>query len=144
MIEPGKNGRRSGSVAKGRCEAGCFAKNGRPLVRWILNHETGVREARGRRAQNPETAAANAVAEHLRKRFGEPVQMDLVRRGWGCDGGQRCRAVHALREPDRRLVPPAPMPMGTGTASDVGWINLTTLLLRRFASFGSGCPFALR
>ncbi|MCY3704472.1 MAG: VOC family protein [Gammaproteobacteria bacterium] len=36
MIEPGKNGRRSGSVAKGRCEAGCSAKNGRPLVRWIL------------------------------------------------------------------------------------------------------------
>ena len=32
MIEPGKNGHRSGSVAKGRCEAGCFAKNGRPLV----------------------------------------------------------------------------------------------------------------
>ncbi len=36
MIEPGKNGRRSGSVAKGRCETGCSAKNGRPLVRWIL------------------------------------------------------------------------------------------------------------
>ena len=36
MIEPGKKGRRSGSVAKGRCETGCFAKNGRPLVRWIL------------------------------------------------------------------------------------------------------------
>ena len=109
-----------------------------------LNYETGVREARGRRAQNPETAAANAVAEHLRARFGEPVQMDLAKRGGRWDRGWRCRAVHALREPDRRLVPPAPMPMSTGTASDVGWINLTTLLLRRFASFGRGCPFALR
>ncbi|MYI64994.1 MAG: IS110 family transposase, partial [Gemmatimonadetes bacterium] len=39
MIGPGKNGRRSGSVAKGRCEAGCFAKNGRPLVRWILDRQ---------------------------------------------------------------------------------------------------------
>ena len=37
MIEPGRNGHRSGSVAKGRCEAGCFAKNGRPLARWILH-----------------------------------------------------------------------------------------------------------
>ena len=37
MIEPGKNGRRS--VAKGRCEAGCFAKNERPLVRWILGSQ---------------------------------------------------------------------------------------------------------
>ena len=40
MIEPGKNGRRSGSVAKGRCEAGCFAKNERPLVRWILSYRS--------------------------------------------------------------------------------------------------------
>ena len=72
-------------------------------VGW-LNSETGVREARGRRVQNPETAA-DTVAEHLRERFGEPVQTDLVRRGWRCDGGQRCRAVHALRKPERRLMP---------------------------------------
>ena len=24
------------------------------------------------------------------------------------------------------MIPPAPMPMGTGTASALGWINLTT------------------
>ena len=29
-----------------------------------------------------------------------------------------------------------PAPMDTGTTSALGWINLTTLLLRRFASFG--------
>ena len=46
MIEPGKNGRRSGSVAKGRCEPGCVAKNGRPLVRWILNCKSGLRRGR--------------------------------------------------------------------------------------------------
>ena len=45
MIEPGKNGRRSGSVAKGRCEAGCFAKNERPLVRWILSPEEWLKPA---------------------------------------------------------------------------------------------------
>ena len=73
-------------------------------VGW-LNHETGVREARGRRVQNPETAAANAVAEHLPERFEEPVQTDPLRRGWRCDGGQRCRVVHALWKPDWRLIP---------------------------------------
>ena len=41
MIEPGKNGRRSGSVAKGRCEAARFAKNRRPLARWILTAASG-------------------------------------------------------------------------------------------------------
>ena len=46
-----------------------------------LNHETGVREARGGRVQNPETAAADAVAEHLRERSREPVQTDLAKRG---------------------------------------------------------------
>ena len=131
MIEPGRNGRRSGSVAKGRCETGCSAKNGRPLVRWILNHETDVREARVLRAQNPETAAANAVAE----RFREPVQTDLVRRGWRCDGGQRCRTVHVPRRPERRLIPVTPPSMDTGIGSTVRWINLTTRFLR-FASFG--------
>ena len=35
---------------------------------------------------------------------------------------------------------PASVPVdGHGHSSAVGWINLTTLLLRRFASFGSRC-----
>ena len=140
MIEPGKNGRRSGSVAKGRCEAGCFAKSGRPLVRWILTNETGGREARGGRVRDPADAAADAVAAHLRERAGEPVQTDLAKRGWRWDGGRRCRAVHALRTPERPTTPPAPMPMDTGTASALGWINLPTLFLRRFTSFDSCCP----
>ena len=135
MIEPGKNGRRSGSVAKGRCEAGCFAKSGRPLARWILNNETGVREARWGRLRDPDTAADDAVAAHLCARFVEPVQTDLANRGWRWDGGGRCRAVHALRKPERPTIPPAPMPMDTGTAFALWWINLPTLLLRRFASF---------
>ena len=150
MIGPGKNGRRSGSVAKGRCEAGCFAKNGRPLVRWILNHETSVREARGRRVQNPETAAANAVAEHLRERFEEPAQTDLVKPSWRWARGKRRRAIHVAPRPERRLIPPSPQLMDAGISSAVGWINLTTLLLRRFASFGRAAlqvvvlPFRLR
>ena len=63
MIEPGKNGRRSGSVAKGRCEAGCFAKNGRPLVRWILVRFT-VRSA------SPEDAPGASRAYRLKRRAG--------------------------------------------------------------------------
>ncbi len=101
MIGPGKNGRRSGSVAKGRCEAGCFAKNGRPLVRWILDNETGVREARGGRVRHRATAAGDAVAERLREPSGKPVQTDLAKRGWRRDGGQRCRIVLAPGTPER-------------------------------------------
>ena len=65
MIEPGKNGRRSGSVAKGRCEAGCVAKNGRPLARWILRHirvaEASLEDAR----EKPQSGAHRAVAGKL-------------------------------------------------------------------------------
>ena len=75
MIEPGKNGRRSGNVAKGRCETGRSAKNGRPLVRWILSGPSGVCQARRRRVRGPGVAAAaNAVAEHPCKRSCERVQ----------------------------------------------------------------------
>ena len=44
---------------------------------------------------------------------------------------QRCRAAHVLQEPERQLMPRAPASMDTGITSAVGWINLTTLLLRR-------------
>jgi len=64
MIEPGKNRRRSGSVAKGRCETGCSAKNGRPLARWILPVLSDVRQPPGRGVRYPLSVAANAVAEH--------------------------------------------------------------------------------
>jgi len=111
-------------------------------VRW-LNDETGVRAARGGRLRDPATAAADAVAANLRDRSGEPVQTDLARGGWRWDGGQRCRAVHALWKLGRPTSPPEPMPMDTGTGAAVGWINLTTLLLRRFASFDSCCPSRL-
>ncbi len=135
MIEPGKNGRRSGSVAKGRCEAGCFVKNGRPLVRWILTDLRRAKHPRGRRAPDPAPAAADAVAEHLRKRSGGPVQTDLAKVGRRSDGGQRCRAVHVSPMPERRLIPLAPASMDTGIGSSVGGINLTTRFLR-FVSFG--------
>ena len=101
MIEPGRNGRRSGSVAKGRCETGCSAKNGRPLVRWILTDLRRAKHPRGRRARDPATAAAEAVAGHLRERSGEPLQTHLARRVWRSDEGRRCRAVHALRKPEQ-------------------------------------------
>ena len=126
MIEPGKNGHRSGSVAKGRCEAGRFAKNGRPLVRWILPDISRVRPALWRGVPDPATAAVEAVAGYLRERAGEPVQTHLARRGWRSDEGRRCRTVHALRKPERRTIAPAPMSLGMGTGSALGWINLTT------------------
>jgi len=68
----------------------------------------------------------DAVAGHLRERSGEPVQTDLTKRGWRSDEGQRCRAVHTLRKPERRTISPAPMSLGMGTGSALGWINLTT------------------
>ena len=104
-------------------------------VSW-LNNETGVQHARAGCARDLANAAAEAVAAHPREPFGEPVQTDLVKRGWWPDRGQRCRAVHAPPKPEQRLMPRAPASMDTGTGSAVGWINLTTLLLRRFASFG--------
>ena len=55
-------------------------------------------------------------------------------------GLARCRAIHVPPKPERRTVPPAPMSVDTGTSSAVGWINLTTPLLRRFASSESCCP----
>jgi len=104
-------------------------------VGW-LNDETGVREARGSRVRDPADAAADPVAAHLRERSGEPVHTDLAKRGWRCERGQRCRAAHALRKPERPTIPPAPRPMDTRTASALGSISLPTLLLRRLASFG--------
>ena len=59
MIDPGKNGRRS--VAKGRCEAGCFAKNERPLVRWILTPLACVKPALGRLRNASLRAARNGA-----------------------------------------------------------------------------------
>jgi len=67
-----------------------------------------------------------AVAGHLRERSREPVQTHLARRGWRSDEGQRLRAVHALRKPERRTISPAPMSLGMGTGSALGWFNLTT------------------
>ncbi len=115
MIEPGKNGRRSGSVAKGRCEAGCFAKNGRPLVRWILNDLSRAKHPLGAAPGDPAAGTDDAVAEHLRERSGEPVQTALA---------QARLAIR--RRPVRRTIPQAPISMDTGTGSAVGWINLTT------------------
>ena len=85
-----------------------------------LNHETGVlaRPWGPRLRPSAATATADAVAAHLRDALaGEPVQTDLAKRGWRWDGDRRCRAVHGLRKPERRMVPPVPMPRGTGTAS---------------------------
>ena len=115
MIEPGKNGRRSGTVAKGRCEAGCVAKNGRPLARWILPGLSRARDPRGDRVRDPATADADAVAEHLRERSGEPGQTALA---------QARLAVE--RRPVRPTIPQAPMSLDAGTGSASGWINLPT------------------
>ena len=114
-----------------------------PGVCWLTGFSR-VQHRRRQRARNPETAAADAVAEHLRERFGEPFQTDLAKRGWRWDGGQRCRAVHVSPKPEPRLIPRASAPMDTDISSAVGWINLTTLLLRRFASLESCCSSPFR
>ena len=62
MIEPGKNGRRSGSVAKGRCEAGCSAKNGRPLVRWILERLTVLQASPADASETPLRASPGTTS----------------------------------------------------------------------------------
>ena len=84
-----------------------------------------VRQACRRHVRDPSSAAANTVAHH-RKRSGEPVQTGLPKRGPRWEGGQRCRAIYVPTKPERRLIPPAPLSMGTGTGSAVGWVNLTT------------------
>ena len=96
-----------------------------PGVCWLPGLSR-ARQARGRRVRNPATVAADAVAKHLRERFGEPVQTDLAKRGWRWVEGQRRRAVRALRKPKWRMIPPSPMSMDAGTASALGSINLTT------------------
>ena len=73
MIEPDKNGHRSGSVARGVARQVASGKTGVRLT-WILSAQTGVRQARRRRVRDPLAPTANAVAEHARARFGEPVQ----------------------------------------------------------------------
>ena len=62
MIEPGKKGHRSGSVAKGRCEAGRFAKNGRPLVRWILTATNGLHPAPADTSETPLRASPGTAS----------------------------------------------------------------------------------
>ena len=103
-----------------------------PWVCW-LTHLSGVRQARRRRVRDASSAAANTVAA-----------TGLPKRGQRWDGGQRCRAVHVSPEPERRLIPRAPASMDTDISSAVGWINLTTLLLRRFRLVGVVLPFTLR
>ena len=91
-----------------------------------LNDVSRVRPALGRGVRDTATAAVAAVSGHLRERSGKPVQTHPARRVWRSDEGQRCRAVHALRKPTRRTISPAPLSLGMGTGSALGWINLTT------------------
>ena len=107
-------------------------------VGW-LNDETGVQHALGGRVRDPPAAVADAMGEHLRQRFGEPVQKDLAKGGWRRHRDRQCRPVHVSPNAEPRLIPRAPVSMDTGIGSGVGWINLPTLFLRRFASFDSCC-----
>ncbi len=97
MIEPGKNGRRSGSVAKGRCEAGCVAKNGRPLVRWILSGEAlagwhGVEtDSLGRVATLD--LAGNGLAGRLPAGLGDLAAMTALRIGDNALSGRLPRTL---------------------------------------------------
>ena len=84
---------------------------------------SGVRQALRRPVPRSSLAAAHAAARHPRERSKEPVQQ-ASRIGVGGE-----------TKPERRLIPLASVTMDTGISSAVGWINLTTRLLR-FASFG--------
>ena len=90
-----------------------------PGVCWLTDLRR-AKHRRGRRARDPATAAAEAVTEHLRERFGEPVQTHLATCGWRSDECRWCRAVHALRKPERRTISPAPMSLGMGTSFALG------------------------
>ena len=69
------------------------------------------------------------------ERFGAAVQPASQSAVDGGTEASECRAVHVSPKPERRMIPPVPLSMDTGTSPAMGWINLTTLLLRRFASF---------
>ena len=94
-------------------------------VGWLTDLRR-AKHPRGHRVPDPALDAAEAVAGHLRERSGEPVQTHLARRGWWWDVDRRCRAVHAFRKPERRTISLAPVSLGMGTGSAVGWINLAT------------------
>ena len=101
----------------------------RALRRLSAQYETEQRRQSG---QDASPTAANTVAAHHRKRSGEPVQTGLPKRGQRWDGGQRFRAIHVPPRPERRLIRPARLSMGTGTGSAVA---VYVRLLRCFASF---------
>ena len=150
MIEPDKNGHRSGSVARGVARQVASGKTGVRLT-WILTPISGVpypisgvRRARRRRVRDPSSSTGNAVAGNHRKRSGEPVQTALAKCERRRDGGQRCRAVHVPPKPERRLSLPAPLSMDTGTGSAVGWINLTTCVSSGKSPRSIVLPFRLR
>ena len=118
-------------------------RNVQRCVCWLA-HLSGVRQTRRRRVPDASSAAANTVAAHHRNRSGEPVQTGLPKRGQRWDGGQRCRAIHVPPKPERRLIPPMRLSMGTGTGSDVGWINLTTCVSSGVSPRLIALPFTLR
>ena len=66
------------AVAAGGAEAPGVNVASACLLAWRPN---SVRRARGRRVRDPLATACVAVARHHRKRFGEPVQTGLAKRG---------------------------------------------------------------
>ncbi len=143
MIAPGQSEHRSGGVAKDAVSQFASRKI-RIRLTWILNDLSRAKQALGRGVRDPAAGTADAVAERLHERSGKPVQTDLAKRGWRSYGGHRCRAVHALRKPERRTITPGLMPIDTGAASALGWISLTTRDSSGASSRLLVLPFALR
>ncbi len=106
----------------------------------LLNSKSSAERARGPRVRAPSPAAANAVAEHPRKRSGEPVHRAS---GSAVGGGMEARDAGPSmysrnRSGDRS--PPAPPLRDTGIGSDVGWINLNYTSSPAFRLVWLCCP----
>jgi len=152
--DPRRHGGRGATPppAQSTVARGCSGSKGRspspaPLypqgVGW-LTYISPVRQALGRGCRDPATTAIAAVPRHLYERFGEPVQTHLAKRGLRWDRDRRCRAVHALRKLERRTISPAPMSLGAGTGSALGWITLTTFDSSGPSTRSLGLSFTLR
>ena len=113
-----------------------------PRVCW-LPRIRGARQALRRPVPRSSLATAHTAAEHPRERSGQPVQQaSRIAADGGMEASDAGPSMYPPK-PERHLIPRAPASMDTGISSALGWFNLTTLLLRRFASVWSCDPSRL-
>ena len=85
-------------------------------------------------ADKPGRSPRRRRRKHTRECSGEPVQTGLAKRGRRWDGSQHGWAVHIPLETGAATDPAGAPAYGRGHQFRVEWINLTTRLLRHFAS----------